>query len=95
MNAYRYLNAIYSYIVMIIHDDEKKENNRTENQIKIMNDDLIKKQNSSRYMYSINDIESDGGVLKSKYDIESDGGITKDHIIIPILVNEERLALNF
>jgi hypothetical protein len=86
MNAFKYFNAIYSYIIMVVNNDVKKENIIDTLQLKNLSDTINKSNN-------IHDIESDGGYLKQKYDIESDGGISKEFIVLQIIMDQERIAV--
>jgi len=91
MNALKYFNAIYSYIIMVVNNDVKKENMIDTQQFKKLSDTF----NKSNNIQNIHDIESDGGYLKQKYDIESDGGISKEFIVLQIIMDQERIAVGF
>jgi hypothetical protein len=91
MNAIKYFNTIYSYIIMIVNNDVKKEEMILEHtHFKKISDNKI---NNLTNIQNMHDIESDGGYLKQKYDIESDGGISKEFIVLQILMDQERIAI--
>lgn len=88
MNAFKYLNAIYGFIIMAF-------NNET---LLTKKDLTVKRMNNNDTEVSL-DLEPAGyKYIKSMnkyYDIESDGGISGNYAILFRMMNEERIAVGF
>lgn len=87
MNAFKYLNTIYGFIIMAFNNETLTEKDLTINRINTSDTEVCLDLESCGYKY----VKS----MNKYYDIESDGGISRNYAILFRMMNEERIAVGF